>query len=139
MSVIAQVSDLQTFTGLTLDEDRAQQLLDLIEADATGIVNPLPQAAMGVILTAAARALPNPSGVVSQSVAGASTTWGAGQLYLSRAERRALRRIAGIGGGAFTVSPAPKAGKGYRDPLQPLTSDDMEQLMYDYDIPGRPA
>jgi len=139
MSMVAQVSDLQTFMNVTLDEPRAQQLLDCVEADAATIVNPIPATAMGVILTAAARAMPNPSGVASQSVAGTTTTWGQGQLYLTRAERRALRRLAGIGAGAFTVNPAVKAGKDYRDPLRPLTSEDTEQLMYDYDIPGRPA
>lgn len=135
MSVIAQVSDLQTFTGLTLDETRAQQLLDIIEADAMSIVNPLPLSALGVILTAAARALPNPSGVASQSVAGASTTWGAGQLYLSRAERRALRRLVGLGAGAFSVNTAPKAGKDYRDSLRTPTVDEVEEFAYDLDIP----
>jgi hypothetical protein len=136
MSTIAQVSDLQTFTGLTnLDTDRAQQLLNLIEADAASIVSPLTASMMGVILTAAARALPNPAGIASQSVAGASTTWGAGQLYLSRAERRTLRRIAGLGGGAFSINTAPAAGKDYRDALRSPTIDEAEEFAYDLDVP----
>jgi len=139
MSTVATVSDLSTFTGLTLDEDRAQLLLDTIEADAASIVSPLPASAKGVILTAAARALPNPSGASSQSMGGASASWAPGGLYLTRSERMTLRRLAGGQAGAFSVCVAPKAGKDYRDPLGPVTSDDAEQLMYDYNIPGRPA
>lgn len=138
VSVITQVSDLSTFMNVTVDDTRAQQMLNLVEADAGSIVSPLPASAMGVILSAAARAYANPAGVASQSVAGAATAWGGG-LYLNKAERRTLRRLAGIGGGAFSINAATGAGKGYRDPLQPLTIDDTEQLMYDYDIPGRPA
>jgi hypothetical protein len=139
MSTLASVGDLQTFTGLTVDANRAQLLLDIIEADAASIVSPLPAGAKGVILTAAARALPNPSGASSQSMGGSSASWAPGGLYLTRSERNTLRRLAGGGSGAFSVNVAPKAGKDYRDPLGPLTSDDAEQLMYDYNIPGRPA
>jgi hypothetical protein len=135
VSTVAQVPDLATFTGLTVDADRAQLLLDLVEADAASIVSPLPVSAKGVILTAAARALPNPAQVASQSLAGTSTTWGAGGLYLTRSERRTLARLAGIGGGAFSINPAQQAGKDYRDALRGPTIDEVEEFAYDLDVP----
>lgn len=132
MSTVATVSDLQTFMGVTVDETRAQQMLDIVEADAASIVSPLPASAMGVILTAAARALPNPSGTTSMSSGGASASWLPGGVYLTRAERMTLRRLAGIGGGAFSVNLAPDAGQDYIDPLQTPTLDEQEQLINDF-------
>jgi hypothetical protein len=132
VSTITTVADLQTFMGVTVDETRAQQLLDIVEADAGSIVSPLPASAMGVILTAAARALPNPSGTTSMSTGGASASWTPGGVYLTRAERMTLRRLAGIGGGAFTVNVAPNAGQDYIDPLQTPTLEDQEQLINDF-------
>jgi hypothetical protein len=127
-------ADLGLFMNVTLDDDRAQQMLDIVEAFASAIVSPLPDAAKGVILTAAARAYPNPSGTSSEAVNGASASWGGG-AYLSRSERSMLRRMAGKGGGAFTVNVAPHAGRGYRDPLRPATLDDAEQFALDQDLP----
>jgi hypothetical protein len=132
VSTIATPADLATFTGVTVDETRAQLLLDVIEADAASIVSPLPASAKGVILTAAARALPNPSGTTSMSTAGASASWAPGGLYLTRSERSTLRRLAGMGGGAFTVNVAPNAGQDYIDPLQTPTLDEQEQLINDF-------
>lgn len=135
MSVITTVSDLSTFLNVTLDDTRAQLALDIVEADASSIVNPLPPSAKGVILTAAARGYANPAGASSQSAGGSSSSWSPSGLYLSRAERLTLRRLAGIGGGAFSVNTAVKAGEHYRDPLRPATLDDREQFALDLDLP----
>lgn len=138
MSTVATVAELAIFMSVTLDDDRAQQMLNIIEDFASAVVSPLPPAAKGVILTAAARAYPNPSGTASQSTAGSSTSWGwhgSGGTYLTRTERNTLRRLAGMGGGAFTVNVAPNAGKHYRDPLRPATLDDREQFTLDQDLP----
>lgn len=132
MSTVATVADLATFTNVTLDETRAQQMLDLVEDLASGIVSPLPATAKVIILTAAARALPNPAGTTAQSSGGSSASWAPGGVYLTKAERGNLRRLAGIGGGAFSVNTAPHAGEGYREPLGPVTLDDREQLLDDY-------
>lgn len=132
MSTVASVSDLTTFANVTVDETRAQQMLDLVEDLASGIVSPLPVTAKVIILTAAARALPNPTGASSQSAGGSSATWAPGGVYLTKAERGNLRRLAGIGGGAFSINVAPNAGQDYREPLGPVTLDDREQLMDDY-------
>lgn len=139
MSVIATTADLGTFLGLggALDTARAQLLLDLVEADAGSITTPVPAGAKGVILTAAARAYANPAGASSEAVGSVSTTYGAGGgMYLSRAELRTLRRLAGIGGGAFTIDPTPAdAAVGYVDPLTPATVDDAEHLVLDQPDP----
>lgn len=121
--------------AVTLDETRAQQMLDIVEGFASAVVSPLPDAALGVILTAAARAYPNPSGTASESMGGASASWGSGGAYLTRSERNMLRMMAGRGGGAFTVNTAPNAGKYYRDPLRPGTVDDREEFALDQDLP----
>lgn len=133
MSLITTTADLATFMNVSVDAARAQLMLDLVEGDAGSIVFPLPPAARGVILTAAARAYANPLATASQSAEGASATWNPGGLYLSRAERRQLRRLAGIGGGAFTVDPTPAdAMANYQDELEPPTIEDAETLTQDY-------
>lgn len=132
MSTVATTGDLSTFLSVTLDDTRAQLALDIVEADAASIVSPLPASAKGVILTAAARGYANPAGASSQSAGGSSSSWSPSGLYLTRAERMTLRRLAGIGGGAFSVNAAPHAGEGYREPLGPVTLDDRELLMNDY-------
>lgn len=122
---------------VTLDEDQAQLILDMVEADAASIISPLPATAKGVIITAAARACPNPSGATSMSSGGASASWSPGGIYLTRSERNTLRRLAGKGGGAFSVNAALNAGKHYhRDPLRPgANADDREQFAFDQDLP----
>lgn len=140
MSVIAQPADLDTLLGLNgaIDTTRAQLILDLVEDDAGAVVSPLPATAKGVILTAAARAYPNPSGVASEGVGQVNTSFGpgAGGVYLSRRERRTLRRLAGIGGGAFTIDPTPAtAAANYVDSTTAPTLDDSEQLVLDQPDP----
>lgn len=133
MSTVTTTADLATFMNVTVDDTRAQLFLDIVEDDAGSIVSPLPASAKGVILTAAARAYANPAGTSAESVAGASSSWAPGGLYLTRAERRTLRRLAGIGGGAFTIDPTPAdAMQNYQDPLEPPTVEDAETLVMDY-------
>lgn len=140
MSILATPDDLGTFLGVpSIDAARAQLLLDLAEGEASAIVLPLPPAAKSVILTAAARAYANPEMVQSSSVGSVSASFGSGGLYLLRNERRTLERMAGIGGGAFTIDPTPAtAMQDYIDPLEPPTVDDAEQLVEDYPdlLPG---
>ena len=139
MSVITTTADLDTFLGLSgaIDTGRAQLLLDTVEADAGSIITPLPASAKGVILTAAARAYSNPAGTQAETVGSVSTTYGlGGGLYLNRAERRTLRRLAGLGAGAFTIDPTPAdAMADYYDALTPPTLDDSEQLVLDQPDP----
>lgn len=135
MSILATPDDLAVYMGMagSIDTDRAQLLLDLAEGEASAIVTPLPPAARSVILTCAARAYVNPEGNSSSSVGSVSSSFTSGGLYLMRNERRTLERMAGIGGGAFSINPAPDAGKDYyRDPLRSPSMEDLEQYTLDY-------
>jgi len=142
MSVTATTGDLETFLALpsgSIDTQRAQMLLDMIEADALTIVSPLPAAAKSVVLTVAARAYVNPENNLEESTGSVSTRYGwrgSGGMYLTRAERRTLRRQAGIGAGAYTIDPtATTAMASYVDALTPPTVDDSEQLVLDQPDP----
>ena len=134
----ATPAELALFLGVaSVDEDRAALLLGLAEDAATAVLpagTVLPDAAKGVVLSVAARAFTNPSDASSESVGGVSTGYwhGGGGLSLSRSERRLIQRAAGLGGGAFTVNPAPNAGATYVDPLAPPTLDDAEDWLNAY-------
>lgn len=135
---VALPADLALFLGVaSVDEDRATLLLGLAEDAATAVLpagSVLPAAAKGVVLSVAARAWTNPSDASTESVGSVSTSYwhGGGGLSLSRSERRTVQRAAGLGGGAFTINPAPAAGTGYVDPLAPPTLDDAEDWLNAY-------
>jgi hypothetical protein len=81
------------------------------------IVTPLPTGASAVVLDVAARAWANPTNANAEGAAPFSVNWGAvsGGLWLTKQNKAALRRLAGLGG-AFTFDPTPTdAGTG----LQP--------------------
>lgn len=128
---LATPDDLRMYLGAPeVDTDRASLLLTLAEAAAGTVVSPLPGTARFVILDVAARAYVNPEAASSSSVGSLSSSFGAGGIYLTAANRRDLERAAGIGGGAFSVNTAPDAGKGYRDPLA-FPAEDLEEIVYD--------
>lgn len=95
------------------EEPRAQAALDdasaLIRAEAgqdwvtagdpVALSDDLPDVAVTVCLAAARRALVNPDGVVSETIQGYATNYGndSGDVYLTRAERRLIRRASGLG------------------------------------------
>lgn len=96
------------------DEPRAQAALDdasaLIRAesgedwvtdDATPVLDEdtLPDVAVTVCLAAARRAFVNPDGVTAEAIDGYSTQYrnDSADVYLTRAERRLIRRAAGLG------------------------------------------
>lgn len=112
---IATPSDLQTYLGLaTIDNDRATLILELAQNLCEAILSPLPASANAVVLGMAARAFTN-AGQLSSAALGSGhlqyATNGAGAaiggLYLSRADKTNLRRLAGSGG-AFSIDPLPK-------------------------------
>jgi hypothetical protein len=97
--------DLASYLGAEVDDDRAEFFLDLVMSQAASIVSPVPDAAKAVVLRAAARGYQNPTGR-SQELIGPYQFSGAGggDILLTKADRGALRRLAG-GGGAFMVDP----------------------------------
>jgi hypothetical protein len=117
---IAVPADLGTYLGdPAIDTARATLILQLVQDLAEFVISPLPPTALGIVLSAAARAFSNVtsaqavsigSGHIGYGAAGASI--GVGGLYLSRSEQRLLRLAAGRGG-AFSFDPTPAdAGQG---------------------------
>lgn len=110
MTVRVTTSDLDTLLALNgnIDTERAQLLLGLAKELCCSIVDPLPDNSRSVVLTVAARAYINPSGVQAQTVGPESIQYGTayGSLYLTKGDVATLRRLSG-GGGAFTIDPTP--------------------------------
>jgi hypothetical protein len=117
---IADASDLGTYLGdSAIDSARATLILQLAQDLAEFVISPLPDTALGIVLSCAARAFNNVtsaqavslgSGHIGYGAPGASA--GVGGLYLSRSEQRLLRLAAGHGG-AFSIDPTPAdAGQG---------------------------
>lgn len=106
---IALPSDLATYLGSSVDDDRATLLIQLAQDKCEAILTPLPDTAMGVVLDIAARAYSNPTNAQSQTTGPFSASFGgvAGGLWLTRANLADLRRLADSGG-AFTIDPTPE-------------------------------
>jgi len=97
--------DLELYMGSdAIDSSRADFLIDQATLLCESVVTPLPDAASVVILSVAARAYSNPQGVTAESVGPYNVQRPWAGIYLTKAERAALRRVAGSGG-AFTVDP----------------------------------
>ncbi|GAA4799555.1 hypothetical protein [Streptomyces ziwulingensis] len=96
---------------LGLDEiqgDRADLLLESAVALCETVVKPLPEGAQAVVLSVAGRAYVNPQQVSYETIGPMSVQRpsGSGGLYLTKADKSALKSLAGRGG-AFTVDPTP--------------------------------
>lgn len=102
--------DLASFLGETVDDDRAEFILDLVMSEAGSIVDPVPDGAKGVILGASARLYGNPLSVTQELVGPYQYSRPFANL-LTKSERSSLRRHAG-GGGAFYIDPLGIDGTG---------------------------
>ena len=105
---MATPDDLGTYLGQTVDTVRAQQFIDWATALCQSVVNPLPAGADAVVLDVAARGYTNPTNAQQETVGPYTVGHGkvGGGLYLTRGNKRTLRRLAG-GGGAFTIDTTP--------------------------------
>lgn len=104
---ICEPADLATYLGSTVDDQRAAQLLQLAQEIAESMVgNPLPLGAEAIVLSAAARGYLNASGVTSETIGPYNIQRPSAGIYLTKAERASLRRLAGRTG-AFSVSILP--------------------------------
>ncbi|MGW0984284.1 hypothetical protein ACWD33_26115 [Streptomyces xiamenensis] len=100
--------DLALYLGLNeIQGNRADLLIAQAVALATAVVSPLPNGATAVVLSAAGRAYSNPSGATYETIGPMSVQRPQAGLYLTRAEKSALKAMAGRGG-AFTVDPTPE-------------------------------
>lgn len=106
MTATPTVQELATFLGQDVDTARGQLLIDLAGALAESVVTPLPDPAKTVVLSVSARMYTTPPGVTAETIGPVSVQHAPGGMYLTKAERTTLYRLAGRGG-AFTVDPTP--------------------------------
>jgi hypothetical protein len=100
-------SDVQTFLGVaSIDSTRAQLLIDKATLLCLDVVSPLTASCDAVILDMVVSAYANPTGTPGQAVGPYSMSGSTGGLYLTKAQLKALRRAAGIGG-AFSIGTLP--------------------------------
>lgn len=68
--------------------------------DATGQLADVPDVVVAVVIAAARRAFVNPDGLTAESIADYSQSFtpGSSDIYLTKAERNAVRRVAGRSG-----------------------------------------
>jgi hypothetical protein len=97
--------------SLDLDEirgDRADFLIKMAISLCLTVVKPLPDEAAAVVLSIAGRAYLNPAQVTYETIGPMSVQRpsGSGGLYLTKADKAALKSAAGRGG-AFTVDLTP--------------------------------
>lgn len=87
---------------------RADLLIQQAIALCESVVKPLPDRATAVVLSVAGRAYVNPQQVSYETIGPMSVQrpQGSGGLYLTKADKTALKSLAGRGG-AFTVDPTP--------------------------------
>ena len=103
-------AQLALYLGLAeIAGDRADLLIEQAVALAQSVVKPLPDEATAVVLSVAGRAYVNPQQVSYETIGPMSVQrpTGSGGLYLTKADKAALKSLAGRGG-AFTVDPTPE-------------------------------
>lgn len=123
--------DLGLYLGLdTVEGARADLLIRQAINLCLSVVAPLPDAATAVVLSASARAYTNPQGTTYETVGPMSVQRpsSSGGLYLTKAEKSALKSMAGRGG-AFTVDPTPATAD--PSPSWPLDDDGYGPLEYE--------
>ncbi|MBB1253174.1 hypothetical protein H3146_07290 [Streptomyces sp. OF3] len=118
---VPTAEDLALYLGVgEIQGDRADLLLAQATALAEAVVMPLPDGATAVVLSAAARAYSNPAGATYETIGPMSVQRPQAGLYLTKAEKTALKSMAGRGG-AFTVDPTPDSA----DPSPTWPHDDL--------------
>jgi hypothetical protein len=107
MAVDVTAENLRVYLGLeTIDAARAGLMIEQAVLLSESVVTPLPDAASAVVLAIAGRAYSNPQGVAYETVGPISVQRPQAGLYMTKDERRTLKRLAGRGG-AFTIDPTP--------------------------------
>jgi hypothetical protein len=101
-----KTDDLATYLGSPVDTDRARLLIALAMDLCAAIIDPVPDTAKAIVLSAAGRAYANPAGTTSETVGPYTMTSPSAGVYLTKSERAALRRLIGSGG-AFDVDLLP--------------------------------
>ncbi|MFF7308174.1 hypothetical protein [Streptomyces sp. NPDC008137] len=129
--VAPTAEELGLYLGLPeIDGARADLLIQDAVALCETVVKPLPEQATAVVLSAAGRAYVNPQQVSYETIGPMSVQRpsGSGGLYLTRADKAALKSAAGRGG-AFTVDPTPATAD--PSPTYPVDEDFGPPLEYE--------
>ncbi len=103
------VEELGLFLDLDeIDGNRGDFLINKAISLCQTVVKPLPEGADAVVLSVAGRAYLNPGQATYETIGPMSVQrpTGSGGLYLTKADKSALKSLAGRGG-AFTVDPTP--------------------------------
>ncbi|MFJ7417988.1 hypothetical protein ACIQXD_05165 [Streptomyces uncialis] len=107
--VTPTAEQLGLYLGLPeIDGARADLLIAQAISLAQSVVRPLPDQATAVVLSVAGRAYVNPQQVSYETIGpmAVQRPAGSGGLYLTKADKAALKSLAGRGG-AFSVDPTP--------------------------------
>jgi hypothetical protein len=129
--VAPTVEQLGLYLGLDeIDGARADLLIATAISLCQTVVKPLPEGADAVVLSVAGRAYVNPQQVSYETIGPMSVQRpsGSGGLYLTKADKSALKSLAGRGG-AFTVDPTPATA----DPSPTWPIDDLTGWADDYE------
>lgn len=129
--VAPTAEELALFLDLPeINGDRADLLLTQAVALCETVVKPLPDRATAVVLSVAGRAYVNPQAVSYETIGPMSVQrpQGSGGLYLTKADKTALKSLAGRGG-AFTVNPTPATAT--PSPTYPIDDDYGPGLEYE--------
>ena len=129
--VAPTAEELALFLDLAeINGDRADLLLAQAVALCETVVKPLPDRATAVVLSVAGRAYVNPQAVSYETIGPMSVQrpQGSGGLYLTKADKTALKSLAGRGG-AFTVNPTPATAT--PSPTYPIDDDYGPGLEYE--------
>ncbi|MFC9285372.1 hypothetical protein [Streptomyces sp. NPDC057052] len=124
-------AELGLFLDLSeINGDRADLLLQQAVALCETVVKPLPDQATAVVLSVAGRGYVNPQQVSYETIGPMSVQrpQGSGGLYLTKADKTALKSLAGRGG-AFTVDPTPATAD--PSPTWPVDDDYGPPLEYE--------
>lgn len=115
-----------------IDGNRADFLVNKAISLCETVVKPLPDGADSVVLSVAGRAYLNPGQVSYETIGPMSVQrpTGSGGLYLTKADKSALKAAAGRGG-AFTADPTPLSA----DPSPSWPLDDVLGFPQEYE-PG---
>jgi hypothetical protein len=124
MAFVAPTAEqLGLYLGMdTVDGDRSDLLIAQAVNLCLTVVKPLPDEATAIVLSVAARAYVNPQQVAYETIGPMSVQRpsGSGGLYLTKADKAALKSLAGRGG-AFTIDPTPTTAD--PSPTYPLDDD----------------
>jgi hypothetical protein len=124
MAFVAPTAEqLALYLGLDeIDADRADLLISQAVYLCLTVVKPLPDEAMAIVLSVAGRAYVNPQQVSYETIGPMSVQRpsGSGGLYMTKADKAALKALAGRGG-AFTIDPTPATAD--PSPTYPLDDD----------------